>query len=177
MFHTKTKLSLRLSAMSHTLWELSLYLCQHFAKPPKTFAFPSHFTDCSPTPVVDIPDAVKATVPAPLCFDQVEANHWPVEQEAGSIAWYGSHWQPLTGSQTVGTSAVLADSSDLNQVAELEWASVLLFETKSYKLVEMYRWYISDWTEHKGKKEHGRVEGPMTVGFTIELREQTFNWH
>lgn len=152
MFHAKPKLSLRISAISYTLWEFSLYLCQHFATTPKTFAFPSYFTDCSPTPVVDIPDAAKATVPALLCFDQVEANHWSVEQEAGSMAWYGSHWQPLTGSQTVGTSAALADSSDLNQVAELEWASVLLFETKSYKLVEMYRWYISDCTDHDGKK-------------------------
>lgn len=50
------------------------------------FALPSHFTDCSPAPAVNLPDAAKATVPGPLCFDQVEANHWSVEQEAGSMA-------------------------------------------------------------------------------------------
>lgn len=79
----------------------------------------------------------RATVPGPPCFDQVEANHRPVEQEAGSMAWYGSHWQPLTGSQTVGTCATLADSSHLNRVAELEWARVLPTEIKSYKLGEV----------------------------------------
>lgn len=65
---------------------------------PKAFALPSHFTDCSLAPAVHLPDATKAIAPGPLCFDQVEANHWPVEQEAVGIAWYGlSHRQPDGG--------------------------------------------------------------------------------
>lgn len=51
----------------------------------KTVAF-YHFTDHLPAPAVHLPNAAKATVPGPLCFDQVEANHWSVEQEAGSMA-------------------------------------------------------------------------------------------
>lgn len=53
---------------------------------PKAFALPSHFTDRSLAPAVHLPDAAKATAPGPLCFDQVEANHWSVEQEAGCMA-------------------------------------------------------------------------------------------
>lgn len=50
------------------------------------FALPSHFTDRSLAPAVHLPDAAKATALGPLCFDQVEANHWSVEQEAGGMA-------------------------------------------------------------------------------------------
>lgn len=47
----------------------------------------------------------KATAPGPLCFDQVQANHWSVEQEAVGIARYGPQWQ---AAQTAGTAATLA---------------------------------------------------------------------
>lgn len=53
---------------------------------PKALALPSHFTDRSLAPAVHLPDAAKATAPGPLCFDQVEANHWSVEQEAVGMA-------------------------------------------------------------------------------------------
>lgn len=48
------------------------------------------------------PTQQKATAPGPLCFDQVEANHWSVG--AGSW-WYGLIWPSVTGIQTVGTAA------------------------------------------------------------------------
>lgn len=49
-------------------------------------AHPSHFTDRSLTPAVHLPNAAKATARGSLCFDQVEANHWSVQQEAVSMA-------------------------------------------------------------------------------------------
>lgn len=60
---------------------------------PEAFALPSHFTVHSLAPAVHLPNAAGATAPGPLCFDQVEANHWSVEQEAGGMAWYGPQWQ------------------------------------------------------------------------------------
>lgn len=60
---------------------LTVYRSQHFV-----FALPSLFTGRSLAPAVHLPTAAKATAPGPLCFDQVEANHWSVEQEAAGMA-------------------------------------------------------------------------------------------
>lgn len=50
------------------------------------FNLTAHFTDRLLAPAVYLPDAAKATALRSLCFDQVEANHWSVEQEAVSMA-------------------------------------------------------------------------------------------
>lgn len=52
----------------------------------KMFNLTAHFTDRLLAPAVHLPDAAKATALSSLCFDQVEANHWSVEQEAVSMA-------------------------------------------------------------------------------------------
>lgn len=52
----------------------------------KMFNLTAHFTDRLLAPAVHLPGAAKATALSSLCFDQVEANHWSVEQEAVSMA-------------------------------------------------------------------------------------------
>lgn len=94
-FHVTTIFSEKANADCYTdsltgrLWFTSVSTLKN----PKVFALPSNFTDHSLTPAVHLPNAAKATAPGPLCFDQVEANHWSVEQEAAGMAWYGPQWQ------------------------------------------------------------------------------------
>lgn len=122
MFYLKRKFSwmpagARTHAHAHAhpfTWSLHFFLLSTLWN-RKAFALPSHFTNRSLASAVHLPEVAKATAPGPLCFDQVEANHWSVEQEAVGMAWYGSQEK---GSQTVGTAAaaVLAEPFH-NQVA------------------------------------------------------------
>lgn len=74
-------------------WELTIYLGQHFGETLKRLPFHlTLLTICSLQQFI-YPMQQKATAPGPLCFDQVEANHWSVEQEAVGMAWYGPQWQ------------------------------------------------------------------------------------
>lgn len=95
IFHVTTTFSEKANddwytdSLTGRLWFMSVSTLKN----PKVFALPSNFTDHSLTPAVHLPNAAKATAPGPLCFDQVEANHWSVEQEAAGMAWYGPQWQ------------------------------------------------------------------------------------
>lgn len=53
---------------------------------PKTFALPARFTQRPLAPAVHLPAQRRPRLLPALCFDQVEANHWCVEQEAGGMA-------------------------------------------------------------------------------------------
>lgn len=54
---------------------------------PKTFALPARFTQRPLAPAVHLPaQQRRPRLLLLLCFDQVEANHWCVEQEAGGMA-------------------------------------------------------------------------------------------
>lgn len=71
--------------------ELTVFISKNKCLKPKSFASPPYFTDRSIR--VHLHNAAEVTAPGPLCFDQVEANHWSVKKEVISMAWYGTRWQ------------------------------------------------------------------------------------